>query len=151
MRIVTEYGRAEQDRLVSELTALFAAEPRPPRVVDRRAMPIEGYRAVHVIVYPDGHPMEIQVRTRWQHQWAGLFERLADAVGRGIRYGEAPTRGKDGEVVREAIEFAHATTDGIDAAEEAEQTDATKDTSSSAQVDASLTHLALLVDKTARS
>ena len=31
--------------------------------------------------------IEIQVRTRWQHEWADMFEKLADAVGRDIRYG----------------------------------------------------------------
>ena len=39
-----------------------------------------------------GIPVEIQVRTRWQHEWAELFEKLADRVGRGIRYGDAPRR-----------------------------------------------------------
>ncbi len=51
---------------------------------------MNGYRAVHVIVFPDGIPVEIQVRTRWQHEWAELYEKLADQVGRGIRYGEPP-------------------------------------------------------------
>jgi hypothetical protein len=26
--------------------------------------------AVHVVVFPHGVPVEIQVRTRWQHEWA---------------------------------------------------------------------------------
>jgi hypothetical protein len=39
-------------------------------------------------VFPDGFPVEIQVRTRLQHEWAELFEKLADQLGRGIRYGE---------------------------------------------------------------
>jgi ppGpp synthetase/RelA/SpoT-type nucleotidyltranferase len=37
-------------------------------VIDRRAEPMHGYRAVHVIVFPDGAPIEIQVRTAWQHE-----------------------------------------------------------------------------------
>jgi hypothetical protein len=37
-------------------------------------------------------PIEIQIRTAWQHEWAELFEKLADLVGRGIRYGDAPRR-----------------------------------------------------------
>jgi ppGpp synthetase/RelA/SpoT-type nucleotidyltranferase len=53
---------------------------------------VHGYRAVHVIAFPEGVPIEIQVRTLWQHEWAELFEKLADRVGRGIRYGEAPAR-----------------------------------------------------------
>jgi ppGpp synthetase/RelA/SpoT-type nucleotidyltranferase len=52
-----------------------------------------GYAAVHVIVFPEGTPIEIQIRTAWQHEWAELFEKLADLVGRGIRYGEPPAGG----------------------------------------------------------
>ncbi len=51
---------------------------------------MHGYSAVHVIVFPEGAPVEIQVRTSWQHEWAELFEKLADLIGRGIRYGEPP-------------------------------------------------------------
>lgn len=32
-------------------------------------------------------PVEIQLRTARQHQWAELFEKLADKWGRAIRYG----------------------------------------------------------------
>jgi ppGpp synthetase/RelA/SpoT-type nucleotidyltranferase len=35
--------------------------------------------AVHVVVFPHGVPVEIQVRTRWQLEWADLL----DAVERG--------------------------------------------------------------------
>jgi hypothetical protein len=59
-------------------------------VVDRRAEPVNGYRAVHVIVFPESVPIEIQIRTELQHEWAELFEKLADLVGRDIRYGEPP-------------------------------------------------------------
>jgi ppGpp synthetase/RelA/SpoT-type nucleotidyltranferase len=51
---------------------------------------MHGYSAVHVIASPEGAPIEIQVRTALQHEWAELFEKLADLVGRGIRYGEPP-------------------------------------------------------------
>lgn len=53
---------------------------------------MHGYVAVHVIVFPGDAPIEIQIRTAWQHEWAELFEKLADLVGRGIRYGEPPRR-----------------------------------------------------------
>jgi len=53
---------------------------------------VHGYRAVHVIAFPEGVPVEIQVRTLWQHEWAELFEKLADRVGRRIRYGDPPAR-----------------------------------------------------------
>lgn len=92
MRIVGSFDRRGQDAVVQQLVDLFSEDPRSPKVIDRRAAPVQGYRAVHVIVFPEGVPVEIQVRTRWQHEWAELFEKLADRVGRGIRYGETPTR-----------------------------------------------------------
>jgi ppGpp synthetase/RelA/SpoT-type nucleotidyltranferase len=92
MRITGSFDLAAQDALVAQIVSLFAVEQRAPRVIDRRAAPMHGYRAVHVVAYPDRIPLEIQVRTSWQHEWAELFEKLADAVGREIRYGDpAPT------------------------------------------------------------
>jgi ppGpp synthetase/RelA/SpoT-type nucleotidyltranferase len=90
MRIVDSATRTEQDALAAQLVDLFSDEYRPPKLVDRRVEPAQGYRAVHVIVFPGGVPIEIQARTRWQHEWAELFEKLADSLGRGIRYGEPP-------------------------------------------------------------
>ena len=86
-RVVLEMTRGEQDALVERITACCSNW----RVVDRRARPSHGYRAVHVIVRLEGRPVEIQVRTRLQDLWAQIVERLADEWGRGIRYGEAPT------------------------------------------------------------
>lgn len=90
MRIVGDFDRRGQDELVAQLVELFGSARRKPKVVDRRVKPMHGYRAVHVVVFPEGFPLEIQVRTRWQHEWGEFFEKLADAVGRGIRYGEPP-------------------------------------------------------------
>jgi ppGpp synthetase/RelA/SpoT-type nucleotidyltranferase len=90
MRIVGDFDRDGQDVLVARIVDLFSEEKRPPKIVDRRAAPVHGYRAVHVVVFPDGIPIEVQVRTRRQHEWAELFEKLADRLGRGIRYGEPP-------------------------------------------------------------
>lgn len=92
MRIVGAFDRRGQDELVERIVAMFIAGDRTPKVIDRRAEPMHGYRAVHVIVFPEGEPIEIQVRTEWQHEWAEFFEKLADLVGRGIRYGESPTK-----------------------------------------------------------
>src|SRR6478736_3180945 len=104
MRIVGDFDRRGQDELIEQIVTLFADGDRPPKVVDRRAKPMHGYRAVHVIVFPEGSPIEIQVRTQWQHEWAEFFEKLADLVGRGIRYGEPPTpwslRPADGQSVQ---------------------------------------------------
>ena len=95
MRIVGDFDRRGQDELAERIVDLFGDGDRPPRVVDRRVDPMHGYRAVHVIVFPEGDPLEIQVRTGWQHEWAEFFEKLADRVGRGIRYGEPPDAGWD--------------------------------------------------------
>lgn len=92
MRIVGDFDRRGQGELVERVVALFGDGERAPKVVDRRAEPMHGYRAVHVIVFPHDAPIEVQVRTEWQHEWAEFFEKLADRVGRGIRYGEPPAK-----------------------------------------------------------
>jgi len=97
MRIVGRFDRGRQDELVARIVELFAGEKRAPKVVDRRVAPMHGYSAVHVIVFPEGIPAEIQVRTEWQHEWAELFEKLADLVGRGIRYGESVAQQRGAE------------------------------------------------------
>jgi hypothetical protein len=91
MRLVGDFGRAEQDVIVAKLVDLFTVEGQSdPKVMDRRKLPSSGYRAVHVVVHTSGVPVEIQVRTQLQHEWADLYEKLADKVGRGIRYGGPP-------------------------------------------------------------
>ena len=92
MRIVGDFGRTGQDELVDSIVAEFAGGDRPPKVVDRRADPVQGYRAVHVIVVQQRLPVEIQVRTDLQHEWAEAFEKLADRIGRDIRYGLPPVK-----------------------------------------------------------
>ncbi len=115
MRIVADVTRGEQDALVSSLVALFADEPRAPKVIDRRASPSSGYRAVHVVAYPGGVQVEIQVRTRWQHQWAEMYERLADRLGRGIRYGQPPVVSAwSPELVEPLRNFATAAVEAAD-------------------------------------
>jgi ppGpp synthetase/RelA/SpoT-type nucleotidyltranferase len=59
-------------------------------IVDRRKRPSHGYRAVHVIASVDRRFVEIQIRTSMQDLWAQTMERLADKVGRGIRYRGIP-------------------------------------------------------------
>lgn len=90
IRVVGTFSLADQDRLAAEIAERFPADPRVPRVRDRRAEPSHGYRAVHVIVSMTGVTIEIQIRTIWQHFWADLMERLADRLGRQIRYGGPP-------------------------------------------------------------
>jgi ppGpp synthetase/RelA/SpoT-type nucleotidyltranferase len=89
-RIVLDGTLGDQTELSESLRSLFADGSKPPRIMDRREEPMYGYRAVHVVVYVGGLPVEIQVRTKVQDQWANAFEKFADVVGRGIRYGEEP-------------------------------------------------------------
>lgn len=75
-----------QGRLIATLDQMFEVT-----VVDRRAQPSHGYRAVHVIATSSGLPVEIQIRTDLQHVWAELSEKLADAFGIDTKYGGGPT------------------------------------------------------------
>ena len=88
LRVVVHGTRADQDELVGRIEALFHDQDRPPKKIDRQAEPRAGYRAVHLEVRRDGILLEVQVRTVLQHQWAEAFERTADRLGRGLRYGE---------------------------------------------------------------
>jgi len=90
IRVVGAFSVADQDRLAEEICDRFPSDPRAPKLRDRRAEPSHGYRALHAIVSLDGVTIEIQVRTISQHLWADLMERLADRLGRQIRYGEPP-------------------------------------------------------------
>jgi len=74
---------SHQDVTLRRITALFD----DVTLVDRRARPSHGYRAVHAIVRLKGQPIEIQVRTPLQHLWAELSEKLADVVDPAIKYG----------------------------------------------------------------
>lgn len=73
----------EQDRVVDSLVNLFPLA----RVTDRRRKPSYGYRAVHVVVEVLGKPVEIQVRTMFQHIWGEISEKYADLYGSEIKYG----------------------------------------------------------------
>lgn len=95
LRVVGEMTLPEQDELASGLAALF----EKARVVDRRPSDkaSHGYRAIHVIAKIGGRPVEIQVRTVLQDRWAQITEKLGDAWGRQIRYGEPPDQ-PDGRI-----------------------------------------------------
>jgi hypothetical protein len=89
-RIVLDGGRWEQDQVVDRIMAAFEDCPKAPQKIDRRERPSHGYRAVHVIVFEDSTPVEIQVRTKLQDKWAQISEKLGDLWGRGLRYGQGP-------------------------------------------------------------
>lgn len=83
-----------QDRTVDDLLHLF----QDAQVFDRRDRPSYGYRAVHLVVTWRGRSVEIQVRTRLQHLWAELSEKLADHLGNEVKYGGGP------QPIRELLE-----------------------------------------------
>ena len=85
-RIVRDMTLDEQDGVVSMITEIWPGA----KVKDRRIFPTHGYRAVHVIVEIDGHFVEVQVRTHYQHAWAQATESFGDLWGRDIRYGGDP-------------------------------------------------------------
>jgi ppGpp synthetase/RelA/SpoT-type nucleotidyltranferase len=132
MRIVMdEGGRRAQDSLVERLSDLFEEPARPVKQIDRRADPRSGYRAVHLVVHVNDVPVEIQVRTELQHEWAELFEKLADRLGRGIRYGEQASFGNHNhrivtdpsnlqEIADGAVRVAHLYAEIISVIEEQE-------------------------------
>lgn len=74
---------AEQERVVASLRTTF---PRAS-VIDRRANPSYGYRAVHVVASISEKLVEIQVRTSLQHLWAELSEKFSDVYDPSIKYG----------------------------------------------------------------
>jgi len=71
-----------QDESVGAIQRLFATTT----IVDRRRMPGNGYRAVHIIVFEAGVPVEVQVRTTLQHLWAELSEKYADPEDPAVKY-----------------------------------------------------------------
>jgi hypothetical protein len=62
------------------------------RIEDYVASPKDtGYRALHVVVRRDGHPVEIQLRTPGQHEWAEAVERWAARTRSPLKDGEGPS------------------------------------------------------------
>ncbi len=101
----------DQDRAVASLREVFP----DAHVMDRRANPSHGYRAVHVIVEISGKTIEIQVRTDFQHLWAEVSEKLSDVLDPTIKYGggDEDTR-KMLDVVSKSVENNEAIQRQID-------------------------------------
>lgn len=67
------------------------ANDRANRISDYIASPrASGYRGVHVIAEYDGREIEVQLRTRAQHEWAIAVERLGGRGGYDLKSGEGP-------------------------------------------------------------
>lgn len=90
-RIVGDWTRLGQTEVGNFVAQDFAERfGGQSDLIDRRADPRSGYRALHVVVRVDALSVEIQLRTPMQDAWAQTTERLGDVWGRGIRYGEPP-------------------------------------------------------------
>jgi putative GTP pyrophosphokinase len=98
--------RSIQDRTVDTLRRTFA----DVEIKDRRVDPSYGYRAVHVIVRLRGRPIEIQVRTTLQHQWAEVSEKYSDAIPE-LKYGGGT------EVIRSRLDSISVAADAIESVE----------------------------------
>lgn len=118
VRVVIDGDRRAQDEVVLQVAALFPDAPAP---TDRRDNPSSGYRAVHLVVSVGDCLVEVQIRTLFQDAWAQLVERLGDAWGRGIRYGqdpEEPEHPVGGSTRREAWELVRELSEIIDVFEQ---------------------------------
>lgn len=82
-RIVAENVRV-QDQICETIVVMLG----DVTTVDRRLKPTNGYRAVHLVARHKGWPVEIQVRTQFQHAWAEISEKISDAYGQEIKYGQ---------------------------------------------------------------
>jgi ppGpp synthetase/RelA/SpoT-type nucleotidyltranferase len=104
VRIDADLLLGEQTDLAREIANHFGADDSD--IVDRRDGAKAGYRAVHVDIRLRAGRVEIQVRTILQSLWANLYEKLADEVGRSIRYGEPvePPPDMDPERIERAVQ-----------------------------------------------
>lgn len=55
----------------------------------------DGYRAVHVIVKYDDRRIEVQLRTRIQHEWAFTVEGVTSRFGLDVKAGGGPPAVRD--------------------------------------------------------
>lgn len=88
VRVDADLYLGEQMRLAQEIAQHFGADDSTIR--DLRDGAHAGYRAVHVWLRLPAGRVEIQIRTILQSLWANVYEKLADQLGRGIRYGQPP-------------------------------------------------------------
>jgi ppGpp synthetase/RelA/SpoT-type nucleotidyltranferase len=87
---ITVQNLAAQDEAKGKISEFYTAQGCRWREIDRRKEPSFGYRAMHLVVFVDELPVEIQIRTELQDSWAQIVESLGGRWGRGIRYGQDP-------------------------------------------------------------
>lgn len=105
VRVVGAFTVFEQQQAIGLLRAGFdhmihtsrEAEVVDGPFTDRLAVPMFGYRALHLVAWPEGRPVEVQVRTDLQHAWAEIMEKLCDRWGRETRYGNPVNHPDDQE------------------------------------------------------
>lgn len=100
VRLVGSFSIFEQQQAAAIIQQAFDRQvdvSKPSQLVNRLERPSHGYRALHVVVWPEGRPVEIQIRTDVQHAWAELMEVLGDRWGREPRYGEPVVHADDQE------------------------------------------------------
>jgi putative GTP pyrophosphokinase len=90
LRFIVSDLRAQQD-YIERLQILFEKF----KIIDRRNVPSFGYRAMHLIIWVTNKPIEIQIRTLFQHLWAQSSEVLADSEGHELKYGGGNPKLKD--------------------------------------------------------
>lgn len=113
LRIVGDMTLDEQDEVLVTAAAALGVDQDDIKVIDRRAEPVQGYRALHGEVVIEGVRVEIQVRTVLQHEWAELYERAGDRFGRSIRYAETDHPPKVAAQVQEMISGHQLLSDNI--------------------------------------
>ena len=84
IRLVIDGDLNFQELIVNLLESHLAGNK--PRRINRLRKPMFGYRAIHLEVQFQGGPVEIQIRTSLQHQWAMLSERAVGILGPQIKY-----------------------------------------------------------------
>ncbi len=84
IRVVIDGDLNFQEHIVNLLESHLAGNK--PRRINRLRKPMFGYRAIHLEVQFHGGPVEIQIRTALQHQWAMLSERAVGILGPQIKY-----------------------------------------------------------------
>jgi ppGpp synthetase/RelA/SpoT-type nucleotidyltranferase len=85
VRIDGDLLLGEQTSLAREFANHFGEDVSA--IHDLRNGAHAGYRGVHLCLRMPAGRVEIQIRTALQSLWANAYERLADKLGRGIRYG----------------------------------------------------------------
>ncbi|MBM3695073.1 MAG: hypothetical protein FJW79_03955 [Actinobacteria bacterium] len=94
-RVVLEGGLQDVYELARQWRRTARGRVRRERdyIADPRAT---GYRALHLVVLYGSFKVEVQLRTRAQHAWAVLVERISARTGLDLKNGAGPASVVDG-------------------------------------------------------